>query len=250
MYRSSGGSHYEQLETFIDQGYITEVLGLVKSGKEASVYFCEGGEAAGADFVAAKVFRGRQYRFKNDAVYQQSRDREMGIRGRALRAMQSKGSSFGRQVAEGSWHLREYETLQLLHDAGGMVPRPIAADGDVILMEYFGDEEEAAYQLSRVDLDDEEAPELFRQLMDFFELMLRCNRVHGDLSPHNVLYWEGELKVIDFPQASDPRFNPAAQELLRRDIENICRYFRQYGVESEALRLADDLWFRFRRAEL
>jgi len=249
MYRSSGGNHYEQLEPFIDQGYINEVLGLVKSGKEASVYFCEGGPAANEHFVAAKVFRGRQYRFKNDAVYQQARSREMGIRGRYLRAME-KGSSFGRQVAEGTWHMREYETLQVLYDAGGMVPRPIASGGDVIIMEYFGDEDEAAYQLSRVDLDEEEAPELFGQLMGFFELMMRCNRVHGDLSPHNVLYWEGELKVIDFPQATDPRFNDAARELLTRDIENICRYFRQYGVESDTTRLADDLWYRFLRAEL
>lgn len=250
MYRSSGGGHYEQLEPFIDRGYITDVLGLVKTGKEASVYFCEGGDEANAQFVAAKVYRGRQYRFKSDAIYQQSRDREMGISGRALRAMKSKGSAFGREVASGSWHAREYETLQLLYEAGGMVPRPIAADGDVILMEYFGDADEAAYMLNRVDLDDEEAPELFKQLMDFFELMLRLDRVHGDLSPHNVLYWEGELKVIDFPQASDPRFNPAARDLLTRDIENICRYFRQHGVEADASRLADDLWFRFRRAEL
>src|SRR5688500_9228356 len=99
MYRSSGGDHYEQLETFIDQGYIEEILGLVKTGKEASVYFCQGGPAAGVEFVAAKVYRGRQYRFKNDAVYQQARGREMGISGRALRAMQ-KGSSFGKQVTE------------------------------------------------------------------------------------------------------------------------------------------------------
>jgi RIO kinase 1 len=249
MYRSSGGDHYEQLDTFIGQGYIEEILGLVKSGKEASVYFCKGGPAAGAEFVAAKVFRGRQYRFKNDAVYQQARSREMGIRGRYLRAME-KGSTFGKQVAEGSWHAREYETLRLLYDAGGIVPRPIAADGDVILMEYLGDEDEAAYQLSRVDLDDEEAPDLFRQLMAFIELMMRCNRVHGDLSPHNVLYWEGEVRVIDFPQATDPRFNDAARDLLTRDVENVCRYFRQYGVQADGRRLADDLWFRFRRAEL
>ena len=31
--------------------------------------------------------------------------------------------------------------------------------------------------------------------------------VHGDLSPHNILYWQGEAKLIDFPQVSDPRFN-------------------------------------------
>ena len=250
MYRSSGGGHYEQLETFIDQGYIAEILGLVKTGKEASVYFCEGGPAAKAEFVAAKVYRGRQYRFKNDAIYQQARGREMGIRGRDLRAMQTKGSSFGRVMAEGSWHYREYETLQLLYEAGGIVPRPIASGGDVLIMEYFGGEEEAAYQLNHVDLDEEEAPELFKEIMDFFELLMRCNRVHGDLSAHNILYWEGDLRVIDFPQATDPRFNPAARELLTRDLQNICRYFSQYGVEAEGGQLADDLWYRFQRSEL
>ena len=86
--------------------------------------------------------------------------------------------------------------------------------------------------------------------MDFFELMLRCNRVHGDLSPHNVLYYEGDIKVIDFPQATDPRFNPAARDLLTRDVENICRYFRQYGVECDGWVIADDLWKRFTFARL
>jgi RIO kinase 1 len=117
-------------------------------------------------------------------------------------------------------------------------------------MEYFGDEEEAALQLNRVDIDEEDALELFQQLMDFFELMLRCNRVHGDLSPHNVLYYEGDIKVIDFPQATDPRFNPAARELLTRDVENICRYFRDYGVKRDGWVIADDLWKRFMFARL
>jgi len=128
MYRSQGGDHFSQIETLMDQGFVSEILGLVKTGKEATVYCCRGGPAAGADLVAAKVYRGRQFRFKNDAVYQEARSREMGIRGRALRAMQNK-SSFGREVQAGSWRHREFETLQLLHNAGADVPRPIAAAG-------------------------------------------------------------------------------------------------------------------------
>lgn len=250
MYRSSGGDHYEQLETFIDQGYIEEILGLVKTGKEASVYVCAGGPAAAAGLVAAKVYRGRQYRFKNDAIYQQSRSRELGIRGRDLRAMKTKGSSFGKEMSEGTWRYREYETLQRLHAAGADVPRPIAAEGDVILIEYLGDEDEPAPQLNRAGFAVSEAQGLFERVMTNIELFLRHDRIHGDLSPHNILYWQGRVTIIDFPQAIDPRFNPNARELLFRDVEHVCRFFEGHGVQAEAWRIADDLWRRFTFARL
>ena len=202
------------------------------------------------ELVAAKVYRGRQYRFKNDAVYQEARARELGISGSALRAFNKRRHSpTGREVQASSWRHREYETLELLHNAGSDVPRPIAAINDVILMEYFGDEDEAAPQLNRVRIDCEEAGPLFQRLMNNVELWLTLNRVHGDLSPHNVLYWQGEPRVIDFPQATDPRFNRSACDLRHRDIENLCRYFAPFGVEASADALTDDLWHRFLRAE-
>jgi RIO kinase 1 len=251
MYRSSGRDHLEQIEPFIDQGYVDEVLGLVKTGKEASVYACRAGPAAGCDLVAAKVFRGAQYRFKNDAVYQEARARELGISGSALRAFNKRRkSSTGRDVQAGSWRMREYQVLQLLHDSYADVPRPIAAEGEAILMEYIGDEDEAAQQLNRVRVPEDEAPALFQRLMNNVELFLALNLVHGDLSPHNVLYRRGELRIIDFPQATDPRFNSHARDFLNRDIANLARYFAEYGVEADADALAGDLWRRFQRAEL
>jgi RIO kinase 1 len=74
-----------------------------------------------------------------------------------------------------------------LYNAGADVPRPIAASSDAILIEYFGDEDEAAQQLNRVRLPAGEAGSVFERLMRNVELMLACDRVHGDLSPHNVL---------------------------------------------------------------
>jgi len=251
MHRSSGGDHLEQIEPFIDRGYVDEVIGLVKTGKEASVYACRAGPAAGCEFVAAKVFRAAQYRFKNDAVYQEARARELGIGGSALRAFNKRRkSATGREVQAGSWRSREYQVLQLLHESYADVPRPIAAEGEAILMEYFGDEDEAAQQLNQVRVNEAEAPALFQRLMNNVELFLTLNLVHGDLSPHNVLYWRGELRIIDFPQATDPRFNRHARDLLSRDVANLVRYFAPHGVEADAGELADDLWRRFQRAEL
>jgi RIO kinase 1 len=153
-------------------------------------------------------------------------------------------------VQAGTWRSREYQVLQLLHESYADVPRPIAAEGEAILMEYFGDEDEAAPQLNRVRLDEAEAPALFQRLMNNVELFLALNLVHGDLSPHNILYWQGDIRVIDFPQATDPRFNRSAQEFLRRDVANVCRYFASYGIEADAEGIAMDLWRRFTYAQL
>jgi RIO kinase 1 len=251
VYRSSGGSHLEQIEAFIDQGFVDEVIGLVKTGKEASVYLCRSGPATGCDLVAAKVYRDAQYRFKNDAVYQEARARELGLGGSALRAFNKRRhSAVGREVQAGTWRSREYSILQLLHESYADVPRPIASAGEAILMEYFGDEDAAAQQLNRVHLPRDEAEPLFRRVLNNIELMLALNLVHGDLSPHNLLYWQGELRVIDFPQAIDPRFNRHAEELLSRDVANIVRYFAQYGVEADAPALSRELWRRFLHADL
>src|SRR4051812_1446814 len=118
MRRSQGGDHIAQLEEFIDNGLIEEVIGLVRTGKEASVYCCRGGPVADGALLAAKIYRARQYRFKNDSVYQESRAREMGIRGSALRAFEKRRKSdTGREVQAASWRHHEFETLETLFEA-------------------------------------------------------------------------------------------------------------------------------------
>jgi RIO kinase 1 len=247
--RSSGRAEGESLATFFDQGLITDVLGIVKTGKEASVYRCRAASSLGVELVAAKVYRDREHRFKNDAVYQQARGRELGLRGRALRAFEQK-SRFGLSVRAGTWVGHEYETLALLYNAGADVPHPHAAASDAILMEFCGDIDEAAPQLYRVRLDPAEAQPLFERIMANVELALACNRVHADLSPHNILHWRGEPRIIDLPQAVDPRFNTEARRFLARDIANVCRYFAAFGVDADPVALADGLWQRFKYGEL
>ena len=103
--------------------------------------------------------------------------------------------------------------------------------------------------LQRVEPAPAEAGRLFAVLMRQVELWLRCDRIHGDLSSYNILYWQGRLTVIDFPQAVDPRANPHAYELLARDIANVARYFGRFAVPLEPALLADRLWTRFLRAD-
>lgn len=241
----------EQLEAlgcFMDQGIIAGVLGVVKSGKEATVYCCEGGPAGRHALIAAKVYRSRNVRqFSHDAMYQEGRLRQKQRReARAILA----GSRAGREMAFGRWVSDEFETLTMLHRAGADVPEPIALSGSVILMEYVGDDETPAPMLAGVRFEAAEARRVFARLMRNVELALANDRVHGDLSAYNVLYHDGDVRIIDFPQAVDPRFNSSALTLLEGDVERLCQYFGRFGVEADGRRIARELWGRFLRSEL
>ena len=109
-------------------------------------------------------------------------------------------------------------------------------------MEYIGDEYGPAPTLSEVRLPQEEAKPLFQRIMDNVWLMLDNHLVHGDLSAYNILYWEGSVYLIDFPQMVEARHNPHAYELLERDITRVCDYFQKFGIESDPQQLAQGLW--------
>jgi len=159
-------------------------------------------------------------------------------------------SRVGREVQAGGWVGHEYETLQLLHGAGAAVPEPLARSGQSLVMAYVGDAETPAPLLQHAAVPAREAGQLFRRLLGEIELWLACGRVHADLSPFNILLWQGEPTVIDFPQSVDPETNPNARELLTRDIANVCRFFTRFGVRADAEGIAASLWYRYLRQEL
>ena len=91
---------------------------------------------------------------------------------------------------------------------------------------------------------------MFDQLIHNVEIMLACDRIHGDLSAYNVLYWDGAFKIIDLPQAIDPSTNQNAFFMLSRDVERLCQYFAKQGVQSNPFGIVDDLWTRYIHRQL
>jgi serine/threonine-protein kinase RIO1 len=69
--------------------------------------------------------------------------------------------------------------------------------------------------------------------------------IHGDLSPYNILYWEGEITLIDFPQVTNSQNNPQADFILRRDIERVCEYFQKQGVKCNANAIFTNFWEKY-----
>lgn len=238
------------LQPFYDDQIISDVIKRVKGGKEANVYCCPAHPTTNVDLLAAKLYRPREHRnLRNDAQYRQGRqvlngEGKLVKNERELHAI-AKGSSYGKELSHTSWLAHEYQTLQLLHAAGADVPKPWAVAENAIIMEYFGDEYRPAPTLHDTRLDRREARVALDRVIHNIDLMLQHGRVHGDLSAYNILYWEGDLRLIDFPQAVDIHTNNDAWLIFLRDIERVCQYFAKYGIAPEAHRLATKLWRRY-----
>ncbi len=241
--------HDAAFEHFFDEGLIEQIIRPIKSGKEASVHLCRANPRTTGETIAAlKLFHALDRRdFRDDGLYH---DGEF-IKERRVRTALQKKTKFGREVQGGIWVDREWETLKALSAAGAPVPRPIECTGDAILMTYVGDMDFAAPQLRFYQPDDTaEAQELFDQTMHAVEVMLYHNIVHGDLSPYNLLVWDGLVTVIDFPQAVDPRKNRHAEAFLQRDVERVATHFRRFAVDAPAARIAADMWTGWTFADL
>ena len=237
------------LDGLIDDGWIEEVVSLVKSGKEATVYCCRACESLGmGEYAAAKYYRPRESRsFKDDTLYQEGR---VILSPRARRAV-AKRTDFGKAVQQSLWMGAEYETLQILHAAGASVPRPNTLADDVLLMEYVGDGRIPGRPLYSTILGRAAARDALDLLLDNIALWLRHHRIHGDLSPFNILHTESRgITVIDVPQAVDPRQSPHAHMLLQRDLANVLGYFEGHGARLDPTRHAAWLWNEWKMGRL
>jgi RIO kinase 1 len=225
---------------------------MVKGGKEASVYLCEGNATTGEDFIAAKVYRPRMFRnLRNDWLYREGRRSkdESGneIRNKGMLHAIHKRTEYGRELLHTAWLVHEYETLRLLHAAGADVPKPFTSDANTVLMSYLGDEVMGAPTLHEVGLPAREARALFDRVIHNIDLMLSLGRIHGDLSAFNILYWEGEITLIDFPQAINPDENSSSFRIFERDVIRVCEYFARRGVRADGRRLAAEIWHRHQK---
>ncbi|HUE99861.1 MAG TPA: RIO1 family regulatory kinase/ATPase [Anaerolineales bacterium] len=237
----------ESLGDFYEHQWISDVLLRLKGGKEASVYLCRSGPAIDAPLVAAKVYRPRSLRnLKNDSQYRAGRV-DLDESGNAivkdgdLHAMK-KRTAYGEELRHQSWIAYEYQTLETLHAAGADVPKPYAMEKNAILMDYIGELGSAAPTLNAVTLDPDEVQSLFERVVHNIDLLLSSQRIHGDLSAYNILYRDGDITLIDFPQVVSTEGNPAAWTIFLRDVTRICQYFASQGLRQDGRKLAADLW--------
>lgn len=219
-------------------------LGMLKTGKESEVHLVARTSGERTTLLAEKSFKARERRaFQNDWLYR-------GVWGqgtrRESRAMK-KQTRFGHEAAHARWIAHEWESLVLLHDAGATVPPPVELLEDGYLMAFIGDGGRAAPRLSEVDLAPDDARRVWDELVAEVALLVAADRVHGDLSAYNILWWRERAVLIDFSQTVDIVMHPAAFELLTRDITSLGRYFARRGVDIDVTRVLDRIGADARR---
>lgn len=246
----------DSLRPFFERRLIADVISAVQGGKEASVYCATAHPdvtaETGETLFAVKVYRPRKFRsLRNDSAYREGREILTGdgkaVQNKDHRTMRAlhKKTDYGVQVAHTSWLMHEFTTLQTLYNAGAAVPRPVAVDMNAILMGYVGDEDGAAPRLADIKLSGAQARPLLTEVIRNLEVLLQHGWIHGDLSAYNILYFDGAITLIDFPQVTNAERNGRAADILRRDVTRVCEYFARMGVTCDANAIFYRLWHQY-----
>ncbi len=215
------------------KGYDLQYLRAIKSGKEATVHAV----ALGTKTFALKVYVDPGVRaFQDTRVYFEGRY----FRKPSVRKAVRKRSAFGKRFLHGAWVRREFFLLSKLARAGADIPEVYDWTPTSVLMDFIGEPFAPAPRLIDVRLQADQAQAVLETLLRNVALFLDAGIVHGDLSAYNVLWWNQQPFIIDFPQAIDVRSNPHRRELLRRDITNLLAYFRKLSAVD-----MDEIYSRF-----
>ncbi len=237
-------------EWLIEESFVDRPVGVLRSGKEAEVFLVERRGPSASCLLAHKRFRPRhpgkgELRelgfskgtiYRHDVVYRQG----WNLSSRDRRAVETH-TAHGQDVTARLWPVNELEMLRRAWNAGANVPYPVDHSGDGILMEYVGDETQAAPRVVDARLERDDLRDAWGQLIESVRCLARAGIVHGDLSVYNLLWWKGRIVIIDFPQAVDATMNADAPDLLHRDLLNVGAWFGRRGVQMNVERLFAEL---------
>jgi len=127
------------------------------------------------------------------------------------------------------WAKKEFKNLTQCYEAGIPVPKPLHVTNNVLAMEFIGNGGEPAKSLLYSEVDENDYAQALSILKNLYQ---KAKLVHGDFSEYNIFKTEKGLVVFDLGSGVDLR-HPNAQEFLKRDINNIGRFFNKRGIPIE-----------------
>jgi RIO kinase 1 len=199
---------------FLSSGVLNEVNGVISAGKEARVYW---GKTKDGQERAVKIYLTSSAEFKKGMM--------MYIEG----DYRFKGVKRDTRSLIATWAQKEFRNLDAADKAKVRVPKPIAVERNIVIMEFIGKGGVRASSLKEQPPSD--PVKTYKQLLNYMKrLYQKAELVHGDLSEYNAMIWKGKLVIFDMSQ-SVPTSHPLAKELLNRDIVNVNRFFSRQGVD-------------------
>ena len=124
------------------------------------------------------------------------------------------------------WAKKEYRNLSQCYDAGIPVPRPLYITKNVLAMDFVGTNGSPSRSLLTSEIEQNDYTQAISILKDLYH---KAKLVHGDFSEYNIFKTDSGLVVFDLGSAVDLR-HPNSKEFLKRDINNITRFFKKRGM--------------------
>jgi RIO kinase 1 len=217
----------------LNRNIVSEINGVISTGKEANVYHAVTIPTASGDGEpkpglnrAIKVYKTSILVFK---------DRDKYVTGE-YRFRSGYNKSSNRALVK-VWAEKEFRNLRRLKSAGIPCPDAICLKSHVLVMAFLGSKKgNASPRLRDVEfLTDAETrwKETYVTLLSYMRRLYQvCKLVHADLSEYNLLWHEKEerLYMIDVSQSVE-HDHPRSLEFLRMDIKNVSDFFRRKGVD-------------------
>jgi RIO kinase 1 len=128
------------------------------------------------------------------------------------------------------WAQREFKNLMKAYQAKVSVPKPIAIRDNVIIMKFIGNRYPKNPESARLLKDNPGNEKMPGLVVNEMKKLYKAGLVHGDLSEFNILNLNDKPMLIDLSH-SLPVLSNSAEELLNRDVENVCRFFNKKGFK-------------------
>jgi RIO kinase 1 len=198
------------------QGYFEAIESPISTGKESNVFTVKYKD----EKRVAKIYR-TSANFKKMYDYMKSDPRFAGMKGTKLTIIYL-------------WARKEYRNLLRAKELEVSAPMPYAVYQNILIMEYFD------AQLLQIQAP-KNPKEFYERLIKEIIKLLKAGLVHADLSEFNILNHNEEPVLIDFSHALDLRY-PNVQRLLKRDVENMVRYFNKFGLRLDEKKEFERIW--------
>lgn len=198
-----------------DREVIEKMYGVIESGKESVVFLADTPEGRR---VIVKIYMTRAGDFREMKNYLRGDKRFRNVKD-------------DRQSVIYEWCKKEYRNLKKARNVL-KCPEPISVHKNILVMGFIGEDFSPYPKLKDVEVENPQ--EAYEQtLRSIRDLWNQEELVHGDLSEYNILVdREGQKYWIDFSQAV--HFNhPEAEQLLKRDIENVASFFERQGADTD-----------------
>ncbi|MFH0875495.1 MAG: serine protein kinase RIO [archaeon] len=205
----------------ISQGYFEGLTHQIEVGKEANVFLAKKDET---QKVIVKIYRLESCNFNKMYDYIKSDPRYTNLR------KQRRKIIF-------SWVQREYRNLLVAREVIN-VPTPFVFANNVLVMELIGDETPAR-QLKDKPPADPQA--FFDECVLSVKKLYKAGLVHADLSEFNILNHNEKPYFIDFSQGTASN-DTMSLEFMKRDIGNLCRYFRKTGISPDETKILKKIY--------